>query len=66
MNRLRHDNFVNLFQDFNHHILINEPTKNDNLLLLIESSNFVLSKEFKHRPKDIIATKSAWFISKKL
>ena len=29
MNRLRHDDFVSLFQDLNNHILINEPTNNN-------------------------------------
>jgi SAM-dependent methyltransferase len=66
MNRLRHDDFINLFQDSNHHILINEPTKDDNLLSVIESSNFVLSEKFKHKSKDVISTTSSWFISKKL
>jgi SAM-dependent methyltransferase len=66
MNRLRHDDFINLFQDLNHYILINEPTKNDNLLSVVESSDFVLSEKFKHKSKDVVATTSAWFIFKKL
>jgi SAM-dependent methyltransferase len=63
MNRLRHDDFVDLFQDMNHQILINEPTKNDNLLSVVESSNFMLNEKFKHKSKDVLATTSAWFIS---
>ena len=62
MNRLRHDKVINLFQDLNHHILINEPKKNENLLSVIESSNFVLSEKFKQKSKDLITTTSAWFI----
>lgn len=62
MNRLRHDDFVDLFQDLNHHILINEPTKNNNLLSVTEGNNFVLSEKFKHKSSDVIATTSAWFI----
>jgi len=63
MNRLRHDDFINLFQDLNHHILINEPTKNDSLLSVVESSSFILNEKFKYKSRDVLATTSAWFIS---
>ncbi len=65
MNRLRHDDFVDLFQDLNHHILINKSTKNNNLLSVTEGNNFVLNEKFKHKSSDVIATTSAWFISDK-
>jgi hypothetical protein len=65
MNRLRHDDFISLFQDMNYRILINEPTKNNNLLSVVEGSDFMLNEKFRHKSKDVLVTTSAWFILNK-
>jgi hypothetical protein len=49
----------------NYRILINEPTKNNNLLSVVEGSDFMLNEKFRHKSKDVLVTTSAWFILNK-
>jgi hypothetical protein len=63
MNRLRHDDFVDLFESSGHRILINQPDANPRSFDLLSSGTFPLSDRFKAKSKDILAIRGAWFVT---
>lgn len=66
MNRLRHDDFINMFQSTGHSIL---TTKLDIDFLLIEilrKGTIQLNEQFKTKSEEILSITSAWIISQKI
>jgi hypothetical protein len=61
MNRLRHDDFINLFQNVNCKILIEEPDIDESLLL--QKSDFKLNSKFKSKPDEVITIIGSWLVS---
>jgi hypothetical protein len=65
MNRLRHDDFLELFQSVGHRILTNQPTIDARSLELLKAATFPLSERFRGTSKEILATCSAWLVTQK-
>lgn len=64
MNRLRHDDFLSIFQSSGHQILACAPDVDDLALQLLQSGEFRLDERFKDKPTDILAISAAWFVSR--
>jgi len=66
MNRLRIDDFINLYQSLNHKIISIESVKEKNILDLLEKNSLVINKKFKNKSKDILSTTSSWIVTEKI
>ncbi len=62
MNRLRHDDFINLFQNLNCKTLIEELSIDQDLLKYL--CNMRLAFKFTSKDEHILATKEAWIVSR--
>ncbi|GAB6098056.1 hypothetical protein JCM14469_43110 [Desulfatiferula olefinivorans] len=65
MNRLRHDDFIEIFESAGQCIIKDYPTKDPGLLDLLNNGTLKLDRRFNSKSKDIITITDAWFISKK-
>jgi SAM-dependent methyltransferase len=63
MNRLRHDDFLELFKAVNHHILLDEPNLDRELLQMIKQGKPDLHDDFRGKSSEAIATTGAWIVS---
>jgi SAM-dependent methyltransferase len=61
MNRLRHDDFIDLFQNLNCKILMNEPDVDKNLI--VQKLSFDLDARFKSKSDEVISTVGSWIIT---
>jgi SAM-dependent methyltransferase len=61
MNRLRHDDFIDLFQNLNCKILMNEPDVDKNLI--VQKLSFELDARFKSKSDEVISTVGSWIIT---
>jgi len=66
MNRLRIDDFINLYQSLKHNILSIESVKEKNILDLLEKNSLVINKKFKNKSKDVLSTTSSWIVTEKI
>lgn len=64
MNRLRHDDFLNLFKSVGHNIIADEPSIEDNILKVLRDGTIQLDEKFQSKPKNILSISGAWIISK--
>ena len=58
MNRLRHDDFIDLFQNLNCEILVDEPNIDESLLL--QKSGFKLDAKFSSKSDEAITIIGSW------
>lgn len=65
LNRLRHDDMMELFYEAGHDILLEEKDRKEGLIDLINEGNLILDKKFTGKSIDIISTRAAWVASKK-
>ena len=65
MNRLRHDDFVKIFESADHKIILNQPDIDEQALELLRSGDLEADERFKNKPQDVLAITSAWVISQK-
>jgi len=65
MNRLRHDDFIHLFESSNHEIVDIIPIKDKQIKEVLDNRNIQLHDKFSSKSKDIITITSAWILSKK-
>lgn len=65
MNRLRHDDFMDLFKSVEHRIIKVQPNTDKRLQELLGNGNLQLNERFKSKPEDILAITYAWIISSK-
>lgn len=65
MNRLRHDDFLDLFRSAGHRLLSVEPTVHGPSLELLRSGRLTVDDRFKHKPAIVLATTRSWIVSKK-
>jgi SAM-dependent methyltransferase len=63
MNRLRDDDFVTLFRDAGQTILAHEPDHDDSLRGLLEAEQVPVHSSFATKPKQVLATTGAWFVT---
>lgn len=64
MNRLRHDDFLHLFESAGHRILKAEPDVDQGSLTLLKSESMRLDMRFRSRPRDMLAIRGAWLVSR--
>lgn len=65
MNRLRHDDFVDLFQSVGQRILTTEPTVHPPSRELLASHRLNVDRRFEAKSEEVLATTDAWIVSKK-
>ena len=66
MNRLRHDDFLGMFEEARHAVVDCEPVLDPEALALLRSGRLPLYGRFAGKPEDTLAIKSSWLVSRKL
>jgi SAM-dependent methyltransferase len=64
MNRLRHDDFINLFKSNGHEFIEVQTIENQRSKELLESGRFELDEQFKSKTIDVLSITGSWFLSK--
>lgn len=65
MNRLRHDDFISLFESVGHHIIDIQPDTDNYSQELLRNGSLQLHDKFKSKSKDVLAITGAWIITSK-
>lgn len=63
MNRLRHDDYLALFDSAGHRILLNRRRVDQQAAGLLESRSLNLHDAFRFKPRDVLAVTGAWIVS---
>jgi len=66
MNRLRHDDFLNIFKSVGHHILLNRPTLNEQVTELLITGALRLNEKYQTKPENILSIVNSWIVSQQL
>jgi hypothetical protein len=61
MNRLRHDDFLEIFSDSQVEVLLEENTSDDSLFKVLESIH--LDQVYAQKSKDILKITSSWIVA---
>jgi len=65
MNRLRHDDFINMFESLGHGILLNKPDFDKRSFNLLKSGKFQLNEKFITKSKDMLSITGALIVTQK-
>ena len=65
MNRMRHDDFIDLFKSVGHRIMETQPTIDKCLQDLLKSGNLELNARFRAKQEEVLTITWAWFTTKK-
>jgi SAM-dependent methyltransferase len=65
MNRLRHDDFINLFKSAGHHIIKAQSNTDDYSQALLRNGKLQIHERFKSKSENVLAITEAWIISSK-
>ena len=65
-NRMRHDDFIMLFEEVGHKILLNEPLIDQNIQKLLNSDTILLNEKFSQKSIEILSTTGAWIGTRKI
>ncbi len=65
VNRMRHDDFLSLFEKVGHKILLDEPFINERLRSFVDLDSMNLSEQFQLKSRDILSTTGAWIATQK-
>lgn len=65
MNRLRHDDFISLFESVGHHIMEIQPHTDQRSQELLRNGSLQLDERFSSKSEDVLAITDAWIISQK-
>jgi SAM-dependent methyltransferase len=65
MNRLRHDDFLALFESAGHAVLAAEPTIDAPSLQLLRDGRFMVNARFGGKADEVLATTEAWIVCAK-
>lgn len=63
LNRLRHDDYINMFESAGHAVLSVEPDVDQECKELLKSGTFKLAEQFKAKAEDVLSIKGAWIVS---
>jgi SAM-dependent methyltransferase len=63
MNRLRHDDFLQMYQSVGHRILEVQPDVSADLRQLLQQATLPLDERFRSKPEEVLATTAAWITS---
>lgn len=66
MNRLRHDDFIELFHNANHKILLEETVVDKKALELLHSGLLILNNQFATKSNEVNSIASSWIVSKNI
>jgi len=64
MNRLRHDDFLELFKECNQEIILDKPVINKEVENILKNNMISIDKKFSFKKDNIIATTSSWIVSR--
>ena len=64
MNRMRHDDFLELFEECGHELLLNNPYTNEVCLEQLSNNNLKPDTRFTSKSAEILSITSSWIISK--
>jgi len=65
MNRLRHDDFISLFQSVGHRMLEVQPDIDERSQKLLKSEILQLNERFRIKSEEILSISASWIVSKK-
>jgi SAM-dependent methyltransferase len=65
MNRLRHDDFLGLFESVGHRIIEAQPDLDQQSRKLLRTGDLRLNERFSSKPEEILAIRGAWMITQK-
>ena len=65
MNRLRHDDFLDLFRQWGHSVLMAEPDVDREIVLTLKDPGFSLDDRFRDKSEEVLCTTGSWFVSRK-
>ena len=65
MNRLRHDDFLALFEAAQHTVLATEPTVDETSLTLLREGMLGIDERFAEKTAEVLATTESWIVSAK-
>ncbi|MFO1019998.1 MAG: methyltransferase domain-containing protein [Planctomycetales bacterium] len=63
VNRLRHDDFLKLYDDVGHKVLACEPIVNPEVSKLLQSGKVLLNARFARKTPEVLATTKSWVLS---
>lgn len=63
MNRLRHDDYLELFESAGHRIKVTLPDFDQNIREILESGKFQLNEKFSSKSEDVLAMTGSWMIT---
>ncbi|MDA9027169.1 hypothetical protein N9I12_00045 [Gammaproteobacteria bacterium] len=66
MNRLRHDDFLELFEDCGHEVISDVPNVDKEVLELLKSNKVSLDKKFSLKGDEVLSITNSWIVSKKV
>lgn len=64
MNRMRHDDFLDIFVSAGHEILTDDTDVDDRCAAILNGDDFKLDVKFENKSKEVLATTGAWIISR--
>ncbi len=65
MNRLRHDDYIHLFQSAGHRIIVVDPSVNQQVRELLRHNGLRLNEQFVSKSEEVLSITGAWIVSKK-
>lgn len=65
MNRLRHDDFIRLFESVGHEVVEAQTFISKRARQLLKDNDIKLDPQFQNKSEEILATESSWIISRK-
>ncbi len=65
MNRLRHDDYIGLFQSAGHRIVAEYPDVDRQLTDLLQHGSVRLNERFREKSQEVLSTTGAWIVSQK-
>jgi SAM-dependent methyltransferase len=63
VNRLRHEDFLKLFEELGHKIIYMEAPRDESIKKLLDSGQVKLDKKYQDMSKDSLSIMGAWFVS---
>jgi len=66
MNRLRHDDFLDLFKESGHEIISDTPNIDKEVLNLLKSNKVSIDKKFSLKGDNVLSITNSWIVSKKV
>ena len=66
MNRLRHDDFINIFDKHSYNCIITEINREVNFNEIIKKNSFEIHESFRKKSKDTLSILGSWFVHSNL